>query len=98
MNYQPFGDQVLLEMPAIKDTTVSGIIKGANIVKDEQLSWDGTMKVAAVGATCQFTKVGMNVYTKTAKMQEIKINSKTYLQCSEFDLLGCVEKSDVPVS
>jgi len=89
MNYFPLGATLLINAPKIAEKTEGGILKSDAMLKEERMSWDGTVKVIAAGPDCKHISAGMTILLQTnAIMHPVLIEEKEYLQVEEYSVLG----------
>ena len=89
MNYFPLGATLLIKAPKIAEKTESGILKSEAMIREERMSWDGTVDVIAAGPECRHISPGMKVLLQTnAIMHPVLIEEQEYLQVEEYSVLG----------
>lgn len=89
MGYIPLGATLVIKAPKISEKTEAGILKSEAMIKEEKMSWDGTVDVIAVGPMCQHISPGMKVLLQTnAIMHPVLIDGDEYLQVEEYSVLG----------
>jgi co-chaperonin GroES (HSP10) len=89
MNYFPLGATLLIKAPKIAEKTEGGILKSDAMIKEERMSWDGTVDVIAAGPDCRHISAGMKVLLQTsAIMHPVLIEGQELLQVEEYSVLG----------
>ena len=92
MGYIPLGATIVITAPKISEKTESGILKSEAMIKEEKMSWDGTVDVVSVGPQCNHIKPGMKILLQTnAIMHPVLIDKEEYLQVEEYSVLGYYE-------
>ena len=92
MGYIPLGATLVIKAPKISEKTESGILKSESMIKEEKMSWDGTVDIVAAGPQCKYIKAGMKVLLQTnAIMHPVLIDGEEYLQVEEYAVLGYYE-------
>ena len=79
INFKPFGNNVLIEVPMIEEKTKSGIIKAKSQIEEEKSQANKFLKVVAVGDTVTNINVGDMVLLNTGKHPVVTIEDKDYL-------------------
>jgi chaperonin GroES len=89
MNFEPFGDRVLVQIPEIQNTTKGGIILPDSASKDKPTE----AVVVAVGGTSKKINVGDKVVYAQYAGTNITIDDKEYLILEIYkDILGIFKK------
>ena len=79
INFKPFANNVLIEVPMIDEKTKSGIIKAKSQIEEEKSQANKFLKVVAVGDTVTNINVGDMVLLNTGKHPVVTIEEKDYL-------------------
>jgi len=89
INYEPLGNHIVVEMPAVEKETKTGIIKSERMLKEEESKRDGHAKVVAVSHEVKNVKVGDTVIPKGQGFM-VMVEDTEYFQMNMFDVLGIV--------
>lgn len=79
INFKPFANNVLIEVPMIDEKTKSGIIKAKSQIEEEKSQANKFLKVVAIGDTVTNINVGDMVLLNTGKHPVVTIEDKDYL-------------------
>ena len=79
INFKPFANNVLIEVPMIEEKTKSGIIKAKSQIEEEKSQANKFLKVVAIGDTVTNINVGDMVLLNTGKHPVVTIEEKDYL-------------------
>ena len=89
MNFQPFGDRVLVKAQEPETTTASGIIIPDNADKEKPTQ----AKVIAIGGSTKKIEVGDTVVYSQYAGTKITLESEDYLILETYkDILGVIKK------
>lgn len=88
LNFDPFGYNVVLEMPVFEEKTEGGVIKSSKMIEEEVKAVNKYLEVFAVGSQVKEISIGDRVLLNNGNHQIINVDGTDYFLVNQGLILG----------